>query len=185
MRKNQYGQPVHSCPYAIRKGYEMSKYMLISTDDVTREIEAEVFDTLLEAREHLLEEFKDAIGEDAWNELLEDIGGESELFTKELSYDSDFGVAPMSAWANHSRLVNHADVDWKIVAIENDAQTEKTVSIAVEVVGGMVQNVYADGPVSVDVYDFDSDDAEEIERLETARKELHAIATSPDWYRAY
>lgn len=59
------------------------------------------------------------------------------------------------------------------------------VSVAIEVSGGMVQNVYSDGErVGVDVYDLDvsdfPDDGEE-EASEQREDELEKIKNNPDW----
>ena len=164
------------------------RYMLISTDDANRDIETEIIDSLPEARKRLLEEFEQALDEELWSELLVEAGGREKLLGKDTFNGSEccmeYGLGPMSAWVNHSRYASHPDVDWKIVEIA-DAKQAEPVSVAVEVVGGMVQNVYADGPASVEVYDFDTDDPEEAERLEAAREELHRIACDPGWHRAY
>lgn len=165
------------------------RYILISTDDVNRDIETETFDSLPEARKRLLEEFEQALDEELWSELLKEAGGRENLLGDETYYGSEscseFGLGPMSAWVNHSRYASHPDVDWKIVEIADTEKASVPVSVAVEVVGGMVQNVYADGPASVEVYDFDTDDPEEAERLEAAREELHRIAHDPGWHRVY
>lgn len=58
------------------------------------------------------------------------------------------------------------------------------VSIAVEVLGGMVQNVYSDGPADVEVYDLDvSDFAEEGEedQAKVREKELKNVINTPGW----
>lgn len=61
---------------------------------------------------------------------------------------------------------------------------EVSVSVAVEVEGGLVQNVYANADVSVEVYDLDvSDfpDEGEPEAADAKKKELEELIKSPGW----
>lgn len=49
--------------------------------------------------------------------------------------------------------------------------------IVVEVSGGLVQNIYADGPASVEVYDFDDE--------ETNGDEFEALIHGGDWRKVW
>ena len=49
---------------------------------------------------------------------------------------------------------------------------DKIPYIIIEVRDGLVQNVYADSPVSVDVFDFDTDDPEQYDDTRSEWDEL-------------
>lgn len=63
---------------------------------------------------------------------------------------------------------------------------EISVDVAVEVVGGMVSNVYANADLRVEVYDLDAPDHTDEGEQYTAdvkAKELAALIKSPEWRR--
>lgn len=65
-----------------------------------------------------------------------------------------------------------------------ESYKETTPKVAVEVKGGLVQNVYADADVSVEVYDLDvSDFPDDGEHDEADNKEaeLEELVKSPGW----
>ena len=69
---------------------------------------------------------------------------------------------------------------WRIEAREIEVPAPR---IAVEVIGGMVQNVYADADVSVDVFDLDVSDFPEdgeADDAENRGEELKAFCSRPD-----
>ena len=80
---------------------------------------------------------------------------------------------------NGATIRDGSDVEhWRIE--EHDLSVE----LAVEVKGGLVQNVYANADVSVDVYDLDvSDFPDEGEQEEADNKEveLEELVKSPGW----
>lgn len=78
--------------------------------------------------------------------------------------------------------------DYEIIERDIPWNSMGCVDVAIEVSGGMVQNVYSNGAASVEVYDLDvSDFPDESEVKEADRKEaeLHAIVNSPGWERIW
>lgn len=48
------------------------------------------------------------------------------------------------------------------------AEYSKIPHVIIEVVEGLIQGVYADGPVGVDVFDFDTDDPDAYDAVKAA-----------------
>ena len=67
---------------------------------------------------------------------------------------------------------------------EEPAMQDCDINVAIEVSGGMVQNVWADGNVYVEVYDLDvsdfPDDGEEEEAYDK-QSELNRLINGPGW----
>ena len=71
---------------------------------------------------------------------------------------------------------------WRIEEHELDVQ------VAVEVKGGLVQNIYANADVHADVYDLDVSDFPDVgEEAEADRKEaeLNDLVKSPGWHNVW
>lgn len=69
-------------------------------------------------------------------------------------------------------------VSWRIETHEIN------IEMAVEVSGGLVQNIYANADISPDVYDLDVPDfpdENEEEEVESKREELERRKSQPDW----
>lgn len=80
----------------------------------------------------------------------------------------------------------------KEVGVLSDLQTNilrqrtanRCVSVAVEVKGGLVQNIYSNEDVSAEVYDLDVSDFSDEGEEETAisrTKELEELVSQPEW----
>lgn len=72
--------------------------------------------------------------------------------------------------------------NWRIEEHELDVQ------VAVEVKGGLVQNIYANADVHADVYDLDVSDFPDVgEEAEADRKEaeLNDLVKSPGWHNVW
>lgn len=84
---------------------------------------------------------------------------------------------------NEATIRDGEDVEhWRI------DEHDLPVQVAVEVNGGLVQNVYANADVSVDVYDLDvSDFPDEGEEAEADQRqaELNELVKSPGWHKIY
>lgn len=84
---------------------------------------------------------------------------------------------------NEAVIRDGSDVEsWRI------EEQELAVQVAVEVKGGLVQNIYANTDISPDVYDLDvSDFPDEGEEDEADRKqaELNALVKTPGWRNVY
>lgn len=79
---------------------------------------------------------------------------------------------------------------WRIdhLPVEGNPVAFTGVDVAIEVCGGLVQNVYANGPVSVEVYDLDSSDfadEEELTQTEVREHELKEAISEPGWERVW
>ena len=79
---------------------------------------------------------------------------------------------------------------WRIeqLPVEGNPIAFSGVDVAIEVRGGLVQNVYANGPVSVEVYDLDSSDfanEEELTQTEVRECELKESISEPGWERVW
>ena len=94
-----------------------------------------------------------------------------------LGYDAE----ETSVDGESAAIVNGMDsYHWRIEAREIEASVPR---IAVEVSGGMVQNVYSDADVSVEVFDLDVSDFPEDGEADEAEKrgeELEAFRSRPD-----
>lgn len=84
---------------------------------------------------------------------------------------------------NEAVIRDGSDVEsWRI------EEQELAVQVAVEVKGGLVQNIYANADISPDVYDLDiSDFPDEGEEDEVDRKqaELNALVKTTGWRNVY
>lgn len=61
-------------------------------------------------------------------------------------------------------------------------------SVAVEVKGGLVQAAYANGDISVDVYDLDVSDFPDVGEQEAAdlrELDLKKLVSNPEWHTVY
>lgn len=87
---------------------------------------------------------------------------------------------------------NASAIDMIDAVIENlRSQMESPVerlSVAVEVKGGLVQAAYANGDVSVDVYDLDVSDFPDVGEQEAAdlrELDLKKLVSNPEWHTVY
>lgn len=79
---------------------------------------------------------------------------------------------------------------WRIerLSVEGEPVKFSGVDVAIEVSGGLVRNVYANGPVSVEVYDLDSSDfadEEELTQTDVRIRELEEAISEPGWERVW
>lgn len=61
-------------------------------------------------------------------------------------------------------------------------------SVAVEVKGGLVQAAYANGDISVDVYDLDVSDFPDVgeqEAVDLRELDLKKLVSNPEWHTVY
>lgn len=145
----------------------MKIFNLVCAGCVEKQVEAssKTFVTREAARAAMQENYKETLA--AWEF---DAGDKSEFHHCEIEDDKAF-------------IEDYSDtMGWTIE--EHDLELP-AVSVAIEVSGGMVQNVYSDGEhVGVDVYDLDVSDfpseGEEDEE-ETCEAELEEIKNNPDW----
>ena len=87
---------------------------------------------------------------------------------------------------------NASAIDMIDAVIENlRSQMESPVerlSVAVEVKGGLVQAAYANGDISVDVYDLDISDFPDVGEQEAAdlrELDLKKLVSNPEWHTVY
>lgn len=87
---------------------------------------------------------------------------------------------------------NASAIDMIDAVIENlRSQMESPVerlSVAVEVKGGLVQAAYANGDISVDVYDLDVSDFPDVGEQEAAdlrELDLKKLVSNPEWHTVY
>lgn len=87
---------------------------------------------------------------------------------------------------------NTSAIDTIDAVIENlRSQMESPVerlSVAVEVKGGLVQAAYANGDISVDVYDLDVSDFPDVGEQEAAdlrELDLKKLVSNPEWHTVY
>lgn len=87
---------------------------------------------------------------------------------------------------------NASAIDMIDAVIENlRSQMELPVerlSVAVEVKGGLVQAAYANGDISVDVYDLDVSDFPDVGEQEAAdlrELDLKKLVSNPEWHTVY
>lgn len=94
--------------------------------------------------------------------------------------------------ANDILEANTSAIDTIDAVIDNlRSQMESPVerlSVAVEVKGGLVQAAYANGDISVDVYDLDVSDFPDVGEQEAAdlrELDLKKLVSNPEWHTAY
>lgn len=94
--------------------------------------------------------------------------------------------------ANDILEANASAIDMIDAVIENlRSQMESPVerlSVAVEVKGGLVQAAYANGDISVDVYDLDVSDFPDVGEQEAAdlrELDLKKLVSNPEWHTVY
>lgn len=94
--------------------------------------------------------------------------------------------------ANDILEANTSAIDTIDAVIDNlRSQMESPVerlSVAVEVKGGLVQAAYANGDISVDVYDLDVSDFPDVGEQEAAdlrELDLKKLVSNPEWHRVY
>ena len=94
--------------------------------------------------------------------------------------------------ANDILEANTSAIDTIDAVIENlRSQMESPVerlSVAVEVKGGLVQAAYANGDISVDVYDLDVSDFTDVGEQEAAdlrELDLKKLVSNPEWHTVY
>jgi len=112
---------------------------------------------------------------DALNGVIENRESESGC-----TQDEDILEANNNAIDEANALINNL---WS--QMENPVEN---LSVVVEVQGGLVQAAYANGDISVDVYDLDVSDFHDPRELEAADKleaKLSELLTSPGWHMAY
>lgn len=87
---------------------------------------------------------------------------------------------------------NASAIDMIDAVIENlRSQMESPVerlSVAVEIKGGLVQAAYANGDISVDVYDLDVSDFPDVGEQEAAdlrELDLKKLVSNPEWHTVY
>lgn len=87
---------------------------------------------------------------------------------------------------------NASAIDMIDAVIENlRSQMEspaERLSVAVEVKGGLVQAAYANGDISVDVYDLDVSDFPDVGEQEAAdlrELDLKKLVSNPEWHTVY
>lgn len=94
--------------------------------------------------------------------------------------------------ANDILEANTSAIDTIDAVIDNlRSQMESPVerlSVAVEVKGGLVQAAYANGDISVDVYDLDVSDFPDVGEQEAAdlrELDLKKLVSNPEWHTVY
>lgn len=94
--------------------------------------------------------------------------------------------------ANDILEANTSAIDTIDAVIDNlRSQMESPVerlSVAVEVKGGLVQAAYANGDISVDVYDLDVSDFPDVGEQEAAdlrELDLKKLVSTPEWHTVY
>lgn len=94
--------------------------------------------------------------------------------------------------ANDILEANTSAIDTIDAVIDNlRSQMESPVerlSVAVEVKGGLVQAAYANGDISVDVYDLDVSDFPDVGEQEAAdlrELDLKKLVSNPEWHMVY
>ena len=94
--------------------------------------------------------------------------------------------------ANNILEANTSAIDTIDAVIDNlRSQMESPVerlSVAVEVKGGLVQAAYANGDISVDVYDLDVSDFPDVGEQEAAdlrELDLKKLVSNPEWHTVY
>lgn len=110
-----------------------------------------------------------------WEDTIES----SEFDTSAPITDEHYNECDME----HAVIRDGDDVEnWRIEEHELDVQ------VAVEVKGGLVQNIYANADVHADVYDLDVSDFPDVgEEAEADRKEaeLNDLVKSPRWHNVW
>lgn len=94
--------------------------------------------------------------------------------------------------ANDILEANTSAIDTIDAVIDNlRSQMEspaERLSVAVEVKGGLVQAAYANGDISVDVYDLDVSDFPDVGEQEAAdlrELDLKKLVSNPEWHTVY
>lgn len=94
--------------------------------------------------------------------------------------------------ANDILEANTSAIDTIDAVIDNLRSQMKSpverLSVAVEVKGGLVQAAYANGDISVDVYDLDVSDFPDVGEQEAAdlrELDLKKLVSNPEWHTVY